>query len=99
MRHNAKMRSRGADESGGGDCDGGGAAGGVRVFDAAGCTTRRTGRWRVPVFENKSFRQGWGDRLTEAIKKNIEARTPLRSYRDTGTRCCRGRSWMIRKRC
>ena len=32
----------------------------------------------VPVFENKSFRQGWGDRLTEAIKKNIEARTPLK---------------------
>jgi hypothetical protein len=30
----------------------------------------------VPVFENKSFRQGWGDRLTEAVKKNIEARTP-----------------------
>jgi hypothetical protein len=32
----------------------------------------------VPVFGNKSFRRGWEERLTEAIKKNIEARTPYR---------------------
>ena len=32
----------------------------------------------VPVFQNNSFRRGWEDRLTEAIKKNIEARTPMK---------------------
>jgi hypothetical protein len=32
----------------------------------------------VPVFGNKSFRSGWEERLTEAVKKNVEARTPYR---------------------
>jgi hypothetical protein len=32
----------------------------------------------VPVFGNKSFRRGWEERLTEALKKNIESRTPYK---------------------
>jgi hypothetical protein len=32
----------------------------------------------VPVFANKSFRREWEFRLTEAIDKNIEARTPYK---------------------
>jgi hypothetical protein len=32
----------------------------------------------VPIFNNKSFRRGWEERLTEALKKNIEARTPYK---------------------
>jgi hypothetical protein len=38
----------------------------------------------VPVFQNKSFRRGWEDRLTEAVKKNIEARTPFKVVTDKG---------------
>jgi len=32
----------------------------------------------VPIFDNKSFRREWEFRLTEAITKNIEARTPYK---------------------
>jgi hypothetical protein len=32
----------------------------------------------VPIFSNKSFRREWEFRLTEAITKNIEARTPYK---------------------
>jgi outer membrane lipopolysaccharide assembly protein LptE/RlpB len=32
----------------------------------------------ISVFQNRSFRIGWEDRLTEAVKKNIEARTPMK---------------------
>jgi hypothetical protein len=32
----------------------------------------------VPIFGNKSFRREWEERLTEALKKNIEARTPYK---------------------
>ena len=32
----------------------------------------------VPIFNNKSFRREWEFRLTEAIAKNIEARTPYK---------------------
>jgi len=32
----------------------------------------------VPIFENKTFRREWELRLTEAIDKNIEARTPYK---------------------
>ncbi len=38
----------------------------------------------VPVFQNKSFRRGWEDRLTEAVKKNIESRTPYKVVTDNG---------------
>ena len=41
----------------------------------------------VPVFANKTFRREWEFRLTEAIDKNIEARTPykLASSKDADT--------------
>jgi hypothetical protein len=32
----------------------------------------------VPIFANKTFRREWEFRLTEAIDKNIEARTPYK---------------------
>lgn len=32
----------------------------------------------VPIFENKTFRRDWEFRLTEAIDKNIESRTPFK---------------------
>ena len=32
----------------------------------------------VPIFTNKSFRREWEFRLTEAVAKNIEARTPYK---------------------
>lgn len=32
----------------------------------------------VPIFENKTFRREWEMRLTEALCKNIEARTPFK---------------------
>ncbi|HVT82692.1 MAG TPA: LptE family protein, partial [Phycisphaerae bacterium] len=32
----------------------------------------------VPIFANKSFRREWEDRLTEALTKNIESRTPYK---------------------
>lgn len=32
----------------------------------------------VPIFGNKTFRRDWEMRLTEAIAKNIEARTPYK---------------------
>ena len=32
----------------------------------------------VPIFANKSFRREWEFRLTEAIAKNIESRTPYK---------------------
>ena len=32
----------------------------------------------VPIFDNKSFRREWEFRLTEAITKNIEYRTPYK---------------------
>ncbi len=32
----------------------------------------------VPIFANRTFRRQWEFRLTEAIDKNIEARTPFR---------------------
>ncbi len=32
----------------------------------------------VPIFANKSFRREWEFRLTEAIDKNIESRTPYK---------------------
>ncbi len=32
----------------------------------------------VPIFGNKTFRREWEFRLTEALVKNIEARTPYR---------------------
>jgi hypothetical protein len=32
----------------------------------------------VPIFGNKTFRREWEFRLTEALAKNIEARTPYR---------------------
>lgn len=32
----------------------------------------------VPIFENKTFRRDWEFRLTEALDKNIEARTPFK---------------------
>ena len=32
----------------------------------------------VPIFENKTFRREWEFRLTEAIAKNIEYRTPYK---------------------
>ena len=32
----------------------------------------------VPIFANKSFRREWEFRLTEAVAKNIEARTPYK---------------------
>jgi hypothetical protein len=38
----------------------------------------------VPVFGNKSFRRGWEARLTEAIKKNVEARSPMKVVTENG---------------
>src|ERR1700735_4624022 len=32
----------------------------------------------VPIFTNKTFRREWEFRLTEAIDKNIESRTPYK---------------------
>jgi len=32
----------------------------------------------VPIFESKSFRRGMGERLTEAVQKQIEKETPYR---------------------
>jgi hypothetical protein len=36
----------------------------------------------VPIFVNKTFRRQWEDRLTEAIDKNIEDRTPYKVVSD-----------------
>jgi hypothetical protein len=57
----------------------------VALFLAAGCSYSTRPLYSpayrtvsVPVFGNKSFRRGWEERLTEAIKKNIESRTPYK---------------------
>jgi hypothetical protein len=55
---------------------------------AAGCAPYRIGTHSlyscdirtvyVPVFESNSFRRGLGERLTEAVQKEIERRTPYK---------------------
>ena len=58
----------------------------------AGCATYHVGNWSlypqhiktvyVPMFESTSYRRNLGERLTEAVIKEIEAKTP---YKVVGT--------------
>jgi len=58
----------------------------------AGCATYQVGNWTlypphirtvyVPIFESDSYRRYLGERLTEAVMKEIEAQTP---YKVVGT--------------
>jgi lipopolysaccharide assembly LptE-like protein len=55
---------------------------------AAGCTGYQVGNWSlydrdvrtvyVPMFESASYRRNLGERLTEAVMKEIEAKTPYK---------------------
>ena len=55
----------------------------------------------VPMFESKSFRRDLGERLTEAVAKEIELKTPFKVVNDpnadsvlTGRLCTKGSpSW------
>ena len=54
----------------------------------AGCATYQVGNWTlypshirtvyVPIFESESYRRYLGERLTEAVMKEIEAQTPYK---------------------
>src|SRR6187200_1904171 len=61
---------------------------GATLFGLSGCAPYRLGTDSlysckirtvyVPVFESNSFRRGLGERLTEAVQKEIERRTPYK---------------------